>query len=290
MRVARLSSSLRLGERIYASHFHSSIGALRLATITTAVILLSAQSVSTSPSTGKFFPVSDLAPSYDSASIADYDCSAGGRIGKGEFSQAGLEEGINEALVVLNKCTSCKKFYGSVDPKELLERLVATKKIIVTKMLPRTLIRNSPKGKWRIDELKSWRKTNVAAAVNLSPKLPKGVWNKPCIYVNPSQFLVVDVGFEYSDTKGLSRKQARALALLHELAHIANVIPRDDHQGNDEVSSWKSSQNTLCVRQNCFECLEPPTTCIHPPIPSELQNRKRRKVLRQGSSQERKHP
>lgn len=231
------------------------------------IIILAAHSITRESAASNLVPVPEPLRGSYSAAGGDYDCSAGGRIGQGEFNVEGVKSGINGALKLLEDCPACRQFYGKVDPVDLLNKLVKTRKVIVTKWLPRNWKTTGPPSRWPIGDLKPWDKGDVSVSIELSPIGHGGKqYLRPCIYINPAEFMVTGGDYLDSGNKGLSLDQARVLVILHELAHCAGVIPYDGDK-DPKVSAWKSVQNTLCVRRNCFPCAEHTSACKPEPFP-----------------------
>jgi hypothetical protein len=259
----------------YAEDFRHSIKALRLAAVVTVFVLLAAHPVTTlSTSSNSAAEPESPSASYSGAG-GDYDCSAGGRLGRGKFPREGVKRGIEEAIKILEGCPACRKFYGNVEPINYLKHLVKSGKVIVSDRLPKTWLSIGPPSRWRIDDLKRWKnKEYIAVTVELLPKVDAKMrpvvddaweFKRPCIYINPDGFMITGAGFDGSLTKGMTLDQKRALVILHELAHAAGAIPKDGDT-NQDVTRWKSTQNSVCVKSNCFPCAEHTSVCAPPPF------------------------
>lgn len=237
---------------------------------TTAIIFLSLQTSTASSRAGH--PDSDsvaLSSAY-SARPRFWDCSVGGRVSKINSSEKGVEQGISEALKMLENCPSCREFFGDDDPIMLLKQLVRIKAIVVSDFVPKNFTPTGPNGAWRIGEIwQLWKITSaVAVTVDISP--PNGMARarmvKPCIYVNPSSMLVTD-GESYGDALA----QVRGIVILHELAHVAGVIPVD---GLSKRGTKRGSENTLCVMRNCLPCANKSSPCLKDPKSRSPRNRR----------------
>lgn len=219
-----------------------------------------------------------------SVAVTDYDCSAGGRIGGKKFSKEGMEEGISAALEMLETCPACRKFYGATDPVKLLMALVKKGKLVVSDRYPAYLQRDNRSSPWRVGKkLKRFNKHTVAVTTEFAPEWRGHKYLKPCIYINASRYLGKD-SEEFASR--LTLRQERALAILHELAHVVGVIPSD---GVGKLSAWKSAQNQLCVIRNCSPCAKNSIGCVHAPRPTPTQVPSGRNP-KLGSPVERKQP
>ena len=181
-----------------------------------------------------------------SMSSRDWDCTGNKRIRTDQFSTKGVQEGVNEALKLLENCSHCREFFGSFDAAATLRRLMKMGAIIVSDVMPKGLPR-------KIEDLKLVPVKQSAAAVTIDFSTRQaGPFFKPCIYVNPKKFLVVDeTSVEGFGLKDLTLTQARGVAILHELAHIADVLPSDGSVG---MPAEMSIRNTTCIRKKCIAC------------------------------------
>lgn len=145
---------------------------------------------------------------------------------------------------MLDNCASCREFYGQFNPAANLRRLMKMGVFIVSDFMPVGV----PKRNMDMDPISE---TAAAVTIDFSGR-QEGTFYKPCVYVNPKKFLVAnETPGTSSGLEGLTLAQARGVAILHELAHIANVIPSDGSKGLDAEQSVK---NTICIRKKCFAC------------------------------------
>lgn len=258
MRLVMSICALPLGGRAHARRYRLSISAIAVS------ILLSTQSAIALSRATRL--ISEPETFSVSVPPITYDCYAGKKIPKGKYSDEGLKEGIEEALAILEKCESCRKFYGSFDPIARLKELDKIKAIIMSDLVPTN--REQIKGfrdYFRFTTFERMDESDAEVAA-LSPfKNKYGEMIRPCIYVNPSGVLGNNNPHLGSFASGLTRRQTRAVVILHELAHIAGNIPKDNKNVKD--SEWKSLENSRCIRENCFVCAIHPIACVHRPVP-----------------------
>ena len=263
MRISKLKPSLirRCGTRT-GDFKHS----LRLATV---AVLLAAHPVATRPISPSPAPEPETLRGSPFGGN-NYDCSAKGQIGKGDFPLEGDKKSIDDAIKLLEDCPACQQFYSKVKPVSYLKWLSESGKIIVTEALPLDWDRRKGPAKaseWPIGPIADhgWKPGEIALTYELSPTGDGlGKFDRPCIYINPSEFMVT--GRDYSDkaNEGLTLDQARALVMLHELAHAAGAIQLDGRKGQDpKITASKSLHNSLCVKRNCFNfpCAERMSIC-----------------------------
>jgi|GEM_PF-5452544 len=274
MRIAKFVSSLPRRGRADAPGFQFSASAIAV------IILLSVHSVAAFSSTSRPTSESEISPS-DSAVRPDLtDCSAGGLIPRGKFNEKGVEEGIREAIKILETCRGCRKFFGKVNPISRLKKLRKRGAIIVSNK-HHTGFEQVGLNKFAPTEPEVMPGSMIAFIIDLTPSEDTLEFISPCIYVNPSRFLVDDASFALEDKKspfyGLTLAKARGLAILHELAHIAAAIPLDGVRkgGEFEIVVDRSEENTRCVLVNCIPCASRPLACSthSPPQPSQRRRR-----------------
>jgi hypothetical protein len=181
-----------------------------------------------------------------------YNC-----FGKQVYSKEGqrnLERAIADALQILKGCKSCQQMFDRTNPNyaiDLLERLDRDKVFIISSVIPRTFLLGRDHQLLRVS---SFQKFNKAAAATLDLASALGgrktgeEMRKPCIYINPDAFIVSGKPAEDYALYGLEPAVQRAIAILHELGHVAGILPLD----ND--GDRKSAANTDCVRLNCISC------------------------------------
>jgi hypothetical protein len=191
-----------------------------------------------------------------------------------------VKEGIDEAIKLLKTCRACRKFFGEVNPVSQLKKLRKRRAIIVSNNY-HTGYEQAGVDSFVLREIGVMNSSMTAAIIDLAPNKKKRGHGSPCIYVNPSRFLVDPASFA-SETKsspfyGLTLPQARALAILHELAHIAGVIPPDGilKDGNYEPDIEISEASTRCVRANCLPCADHSQACAEHPASLSSQRHRR---------------
>ena len=241
MRILKVVSSLAPKGKTHAWGFQ--FAARAVGVVGAVALMLSGQTTATTASAQ--VPKSNSSQAL-SMSSRDWDCTGNKRIRTDRFSTKGVQEGVNEALKLLENCSHCREFFGGFDAAATLKRLMKMGAIIVSDVMPKGLPR-------KIEDLQLVYVKQSAAAVSIDfSKRQAGPFFKPCIYVNPEKFLVVDVpSVEGFGMKGLTLAQARGVAILHELAHIADVIPSDGSVG---MPAEMSVRNTTCIRKKCIVC------------------------------------
>lgn len=181
-----------------------------------------------------------------------YDCS-GGLPHSSIDGNLFVEEAIDEALDILTKCESCRRMFGTKDPDyaiKLLKRLRRDKVILISESAP-TVFKLSPNGK----RLKVYESEGLkdAAAVSLDVGKRRGKeMENPCVYINPKEFIATGGRAENYALYRLNPITQRALAIIHELGHVAGILSQDG--GQTEELRKKSVANTDCIRQNCISC------------------------------------
>jgi hypothetical protein len=176
----------------------------------------------------------------------DWECPRNRSIPANQFSTEGIQQGFNEALKILENCPTCRQFFGDFDAASSLRRLMKMGAILISDVVPRGL---PPKKR----DVEFVTMPESAAALTMDYSLRQdGTFYKPCIYVNPKRFLVVEeTSLHGYGLEGLPLAQARGVAILHELAHVAVVIP---HDGSKGMHAEQSKKNTICIRQKCLIC------------------------------------
>lgn len=179
-------------------------------------------------------------------SSTDWKCPRNTSSSANQFSTEGIQQGVNEALKLLENCPTCRQFFGDFDAAPSLRRLMKMGAILISDVVPKGL---PPKGR----DVEFVPMPEVAAAVTMDYSLRnEDVFYKPCIYVNPKRFLMVEeTSLQGYGLEGLPLAQARGVAILHELAHVADVIPSDGSKG---MFLEQSKKNTICIRQKCLIC------------------------------------
>lgn len=231
---------------------------------------MSATSVAaSSTTTGRLFSGAEVLSGEYATSKNKYDCTIGGEIDK--FSDKALKEGIEEAKELLRTCPACRQFYGDANPIKRLDELKEMGAIIVSEKTPG---RRGPNNPWPFITFPSNDPGVVATVVYLNPLPVAPKYRQPCIYVNRLNFLGTDAPHEGRAYGGLSLARARGVAVLHELAHVLDVIPSDGvyvlmKSGkeiiNEKASEERSIQNTWCIRNNCAPCTEQCSRCLRKP-------------------------
>jgi hypothetical protein len=204
-----------------------------------------------------------------------YDCS-GGLQQYSETGQAYIERAIDDALDILKRCALCSRIFDSEDPNyaiELLERLRRDKVIIISAEAPTRWALSPDRKKLKV--ISSERLDEAAAAVIDLAGPRDGEMKRPCIYVNPTGFIVTGRPAEKFALYGLKPHVQRAVAMLHELGHVAGVIQYDGEETKEPQDNGKSAANTNCIRWNCISCkvYQP---CPGAPEPLKLRRPKRR--------------
>lgn len=193
------------------------------------------------------------------------------RIRRPELQAQGVKQGIEEAFRILRGCESCRKlFFGKDYPIDFLEKLNRIEAIFVSEKVPVEMVQvGGPKGRWRVRRIGTPPLENWAAGiVDLSsePANPPYPMIEPCIYVNPKQLLVEDMG-PHGD--GFNLAHERAMMIIHELAHAAGVIFDDsvnEHRSNAEAERL-SRKNSKCITENCLLSCSKGSFCFDNPTP-----------------------
>jgi hypothetical protein len=181
-----------------------------------------------------------------SMSPTDWVCPRKKSIPANQFSTEGIQQGVKEALRILENCPTCRQFFGDFDAAPSLRRLMSMGAILISDVVPKGI-----PAKGRDVEFVPIPEVGAAFIEDYSFR-QDGVFYKPCIYVNPKRFLVVEeTSLQGYGLEGLPLAQARGVAILHEMAHVADVIPSDGSKG---MYAEQSKKNTICVRQKCLMC------------------------------------
>ncbi|HVQ38406.1 MAG TPA: hypothetical protein VMS31_12780, partial [Pyrinomonadaceae bacterium] len=159
-----------------------------------------------------------------------------------------IEQAIDDALKILKDCELCRQMFdseGSNYPIDLLEQLRRDKAIIISPEAPTRWKLSANRKKLTV---KLSQKLNSAAAgvVDLLERRA-GEMGLPCIYVNPTGFMVTGSRAENFGLYGLEPRVQRSVALIHELAHVAGVLQFDGDEGEEPKNNVKSGANTNCV-------------------------------------------
>lgn len=168
--------------------------------------------------------------------------------------EAHLKRAINDVLDILSECQPCRLMFASKDQDyaiDLLKRMRRNKSIIISSKIP-TQWKLSSNYKLRVKSSEDFG--DAAAAVRDLAGSNPGKMQMPCIYINVAGFFVTAEPAESFALYGLEPPVQRAVAIIHELAHVADVIEIDG--GETEELRKKSVANTDCVRGNCISCKE----------------------------------
>lgn len=204
-----------------------------------------------------------------------YDCSGGLR----QDSKAGqeyIEQAINDALDILKRCKYCRQMFdseGSDYAIELLERLRQDKVIIISAKAPTRWILSHDHKTLKVIETENLNES-AAVVVDLA-RSRTGEMKKPCMYINPAGFIVTGARAENFGLYRVPPHVQRAVAILHELGHIAGVLQYDGQAKEDPLGNRKSVENTDCVRANCISC-KAFRPCPNAPEPLKQQRSKRK--------------
>lgn len=201
-------------------------------------------------------------PKYDCVGDLPYSSIAG---------HENVERAIDDALDLLKNCDKCRRMFSKKDPAyaiKLLKRLRRDGVIVISERVP-VRSRLSRNGK-RLTVYESAKLDDAAAVMDLVSSKSRAMV-KPCIYINPKGFIVTGERAENYALYPLRRPVQRAVAILHELGHVAGVLGED---GEDTDESRKRSvANTNCVRENCVSCkLYPCPVFPKRPRPSPRKN------------------
>jgi hypothetical protein len=160
-----------------------------------------------------------------------------------------IEQAIKDAIAILKKCAQCWKLFDSEDPDyavNLLTRLKQDQVIVIAEKSPVRWILSSDR---RLKVIESGKLPGAAGTLDLAgPRT--GEMKRPCIYIHPKGFLVTGELADGYGLFGLEPPEQRAVAILHELAHVAGIIQPDE--GLTEQGQYKSVANTNCIRVNCI--------------------------------------
>lgn len=183
-----------------------------------------------------------------------YDC-AGNIPHRSIEGEQNVERAIDDALHLLETCEACRRMF-STNPTyaiNLLKRLRRDKVIIISDSYP-AVSRLSPDGK----RLKVYESKKLQSAAALTRGLVKSKSRelvRPCIYINPTEFIVTGKRAENYALYLLDPPVQRAVAMLHELAHVAGILPPDGEPDQPKDLKGRSVANTDCVRSNCVSCV-----------------------------------
>ncbi|HSD45817.1 MAG TPA: hypothetical protein VLB87_04310 [Pyrinomonadaceae bacterium] len=162
-----------------------------------------------------------------------------------------VEQAIDDALELLNTCATCRRMFGK-DPNyasKLLKKLRREGVIVISEFVP-VRSRLSTDGK-HLKVYASLQLKDAAAVRDLVDSKSRAMV-KPCIYINPNEFIVTGKRAENYAMYGLRPPLQRAVAILHELGHVTGALGED---GEDTAQMRKrSTANTSCVRENCVSC------------------------------------
>ena len=253
MDICRLGSLLGTGGKSFGRDLQPSIGPIKPFAAGAAIILLLYSTTALSK-TARIASERRVTSNEYSMRPRAWDCSVRGQIRNVEFETKGVDQGINEALKVLQDCQSCRDLFGDDDPIALLKQLVRLNAIIVSKTGPATYKQDWLGGPYRITGFGPLSPFPVEAVTLDLFQFLGGHQLKmiaPCIYIDPTSILV------RSDSRdGPALARDRALVILHELAHAAGVIPMDYRD------SKRSRENSECVQRNCIPCGQQVSPCI----------------------------
>jgi hypothetical protein len=279
MGIFKLLSALPPGGRAYVKGYQ------RFGGVITVGILLLLQPIRIYSNSVGFVAEPGIISSGISASGGAFDCTARGRIGKGDFDKKGLQEGIDEAFRILKDkdCQSCRQLYGNVDAEALLKQYVEKRAIIMTEWVPTKRLKVD-RGWVYIGDIEAIKGTTAVSTLRYSRR---NTTYRPCIYVNPSSILGSKATYVDPSLFGnISLRQARGVVILHELAHLAEAVPDDDNPDMDEVSF----ENTRCIKRNCAPCAQQLSACIYNLTPHVSSERGRGKSSHKPSPAQRKQP
>ncbi len=162
-----------------------------------------------------------------------------------------IEQAIKDAIDILKNCQQCWKLFDSEDPNyaiNLLMELQRDQVIVISEESPLRFIFSSDR---YLKVFESAKLVGGAATVDLAGART-GQMKRPCIYIHPKRFLVTGQKAEAYGLFGLEAPEQRAVAILHELAHVAGIIQPDE--GLNKEGKSKSVENTDCIRLNCKSC------------------------------------
>ena len=162
-----------------------------------------------------------------------------------------IEKAIDDALDMLRTSEPCRRMFSEKDPNyaiELLKRLRKDRVFVVSEDTPLTWRLSDDRQKLAIITRSSLADAGAGVVDLLGAR--SGEMLVPCIYINPKQFLVTGKPAENFALYGLEPSVQRAVAILHELGHVAGVLQFD---GTPELRD-KSAKNTDCIRKNCISC------------------------------------
>jgi hypothetical protein len=197
-----------------------------------------------------------------------YNCTGGGRL-KSNVSRKFLDQAIIDALAILQDCEPCRKmFLGYEDPIDLLKWLDEDGRIVMSPEYP---IGFNP----RTSEVETEPFDSDTAGITINLTGGRlGAMQDPCIYINPAQFIALDIPAERFGLYKVGRAEARAIGIIHELGHVAGCIPYDGIYV--DKTGQKSVENTDCIRKNCVPCntFDPCTGVLQQP--TRQRSRRRR--------------
>lgn len=214
----------------------------------------------------------------------EYDCSGNLETHDSEVGRQYIEQAIDEALAKLRTCQPCREMFKKGDETyaiKLLEKLRRNKVFIITANVPKEWkFSNDYKKLWVLESEKI--ATPGAQVIDLS-KASSGEMKRPCIYVNSTGFIATGGPADNYAVYTLNPRIQRAVAILHELGHVAGILQPDGPEGDEErkgqraKSFRKSAANTNCVRLRCISC-NASETC--PNIPEPLKKERQSRPIR----------
>jgi hypothetical protein len=197
-----------------------------------------------------------------------YDCSNGGQI-EVEVISRRFALAIKMASEILKDCAPCRMMFGTADAIAKLEELKQNQAIVVSKRYLRwdaIVRRNMPT--YKSEAFKG----DSAVVLDLAnPRFKPGVYTQPCIYLN----VEADVFNDYDEERARWIKtyettfaEMGARVIIHELAHIMNMIQGDDIKTPE--GRRRSEENNDCVYLNCQHCSDKYHDCAKPPANSKV--------------------
>ncbi|HET6980081.1 MAG TPA: hypothetical protein VFI24_27355 [Pyrinomonadaceae bacterium] len=161
-----------------------------------------------------------------------------------------VDQAIDDALEILKTCESCRQLFNSEDSNyaiRLLARLKHNKVFVISEKTPLRWVVSSDR---KLKTIKTSNLKGAAGVVDLAAPRARGEMIRPCIYLHPKKFIVTGEPAEYYALYGLKPAVQRAVAILHELGHVAGILQYDGDSSKEERN--KSVANTNCVRVNCI--------------------------------------
>lgn len=271
--------SPKLGSRSHADSYYLRLRTLRV--IALSALLVSTQAIPVISAAGRAASGAATTSAEKTIKPPPYDCTWGGQITRGQ--EEGLNEGIKAAIDLLGECPACKQFLGGEDTIELLKKLRDDKRFVVSNYGPEYFAIDRVNNRYRFGPFRKLPMSTVARIVDFIParnSLAKGTYARPCIYVNAARLLAINEPIPEGNNRTL--REERALVVLHELAHVVDVIYREDDgtPNNEKSVELKSRHNTVCVIGNCFPCAKASTACPPYVPPAKTSASKRGKPPR----------